>query len=379
MAKAPKRISIDLLDDDLKARLGGESGESTAVDWTSILNKPTEFVPSNHTHSEFHTHINKGIIDSIKQDDVDKWNNSTNPHNHNDLYYSQLEVDNLLSGKSNADHTHAGIAPSAHTHLEKDITDLDKYTKVEVDAKLLGKSDNTHNHDGRYNTKSEISGLLSNKAEKVHSHTKSNISDFEHTHLYSAITNPPVIPTDTQQLTKSDVYTKSEIDTMVVATGAGDMVKAIYDTDDDGKVNHAEIADSVKWDGVIDKPTVFNPDVHTHLELHSHINKGIIDLTEEVFTTILKNKLDGLNNYTHPTGDGNLHVPSNGTTNAGKVLKSTNVAGSIGWGNLSPADVGSAPASHMHTIAQITNFPTFSRFTLSAIQPTDGYWLKVVD
>lgn len=48
-----------------------------------------------------------------------------------------------------------------------------------------------------------------------------------------------------------------------------------------------------------------------------------------------KTKLDGIatgaNNYVHPTGDGNLHVPATGTTNNGKVLTAGATAGSISW------------------------------------------------
>ena len=35
--------------------------------------------------------------------------------------------------------------------------------------------------------------------------------------------------------------------------------------------------------------------------------------------------------YTHPTGDGNLHVPATGTTNNGKILTAGGTAGSISW------------------------------------------------
>ena len=35
--------------------------------------------------------------------------------------------------------------------------------------------------------------------------------------------------------------------------------------------------------------------------------------------------------YTHPTGDGNLHVPATGTTNANKVLMAGATAGSLSW------------------------------------------------
>lgn len=38
------------------------------------------------------------------------------------------------------------------------------------------------------------------------------------------------------------------------------------------------------------------------------------------------------NNYSHPTGDGNLHVPATGTSNNGKFLKAGSTAGSLSWG-----------------------------------------------
>jgi hypothetical protein len=48
-----------------------------------------------------------------------------------------------------------------------------------------------------------------------------------------------------------------------------------------------------------------------------------------------KTKLDGIatgaNYYWHPIGDGNLHVPATGTTNAGKVLTAGANAGSLSW------------------------------------------------
>lgn len=79
---------------------------------------------------------------------------------------------------------------------------------------------------------------------------------------------------------------------------------------------------------------------------HTHSNKAILDDTSASFTTTLKSKLDGIesgaNNYTHPSGDGNLHVPATGTTNNGKVLTAGSDAGSaswqtpaVAWGNVS--------------------------------------------
>jgi len=63
------------------------------------------------------------------------------------------------------------------------------------------------------------------------------------------------------------------------------------------------------------------------------------------------NKLAGIaasaNNYTHPSDDGNLHVPATGTGNNGKVLKAGLTAGSLAWGTLTATDVGAAPSSHV--------------------------------
>ena len=43
--------------------------------------------------------------------------------------------------------------------------------------------------------------------------------------------------------------------------------------------------------------------------------------------------------YTHPTGDGNKHIPANGTTNNGKYLKATGTAGSYQWKKKKKNDV----------------------------------------
>lgn len=44
--------------------------------------------------------------------------------------------------------------------------------------------------------------------------------------------------------------------------------------------------------------------------------------------------------YTHPTGDGNLHVPATSTTNNGKFLQAGSTAGTIQWAAVSKSTVG---------------------------------------
>lgn len=69
------------------------------------------------------------------------------------------------------------------------------------------------------------------------------------------------IPTKVSQLENDRGYVTQE---ELGDAGYGDMLKSIYDTDNDGKVDAAEAADSVPWTGVTGKPSTFPPSSHTH-------------------------------------------------------------------------------------------------------------------
>lgn len=79
-----------------------------------------------------------------------KWSDtnpsSTTPtyHTHDDRYYTELEMNSLLAGKSDKGHTH----------------DSRYYTESETDSLLAGKSNTGHDHDDRYYTESETDNLL---------------------------------------------------------------------------------------------------------------------------------------------------------------------------------------------------------------------------
>ena len=62
----------------------------------------------------------------------------------------------------------------------------------------------------------------------------------------------------------------------------------------------------------------------------SALTGNVEDLTKTQVLTLL-NVADGANNYIHPSGDGNLHVPATSTINNGKVLTAGATAGSISW------------------------------------------------
>ena len=111
--------------------------------------------------------------------------------------------------------------------------------------------------------------------------------------------------TDTYTITYNDGSTTTfTVYNGADGSGAGDMVRSVYDPA--GKNANA-----------------FNVDNH------------VSGTTNKVYTATEQTKLDGIatgaNNYTHPTGDGNLHVPATSTTNSGKVLTAGATAGSLSW------------------------------------------------
>ena len=71
-------------------------------------------------------------------------------------------------------------------------------------------------------------------------------------------------------------------------------------------------------------------------------NTTYVDATTSVaglMSTADKTKIDGVsssaNNYVHPSGDGNLHVPATSTSNDGKVLTAGSTAGAVTWETIS--------------------------------------------
>ena len=123
---------------------------------------------------------------------------------------TEAELSDALLGKANASHTHAqsevtgletallGKANASHTHDDR------YYTETEIDTALSGKSNTGHLHDDRYYTEDETDTLLSGKADS------SDIPDVSAfiTRLVNDLVN---------YYTKSETYTKAEIDSKVSA------------------------------------------------------------------------------------------------------------------------------------------------------------------
>lgn len=127
-------------------------------------------------------------------------------HNHNDLYYGKSEVDDKLKGYAVGGHNHDSVySKLGHTHTSDNITAMTGYTKATSFA-AVSASDNlntaigklekgldtkqpagsyapsSHNHNDLYNTKSEVTNLLSSYSKNGHNHndlynTKSEVTN----------------------------------------------------------------------------------------------------------------------------------------------------------------------------------------------------------
>ncbi|MDO4377975.1 MAG: hypothetical protein Q4C64_02330 [Erysipelotrichia bacterium] len=145
-------------------------GEAESVQWNNVLNKPTTFTPSSHTHTK--TEIT----------DFPTLSTVATSGSYNDL-------------------TDKPTIPTVDSALS--ATSVNPVQNKAVKTALDGKADSSHNHDERYYTETEIDSKLSEKANVEHTHTKSDITDFAHNHDERYYTESEIdekIPTKTSQL-----------------------------------------------------------------------------------------------------------------------------------------------------------------------------------
>lgn len=133
------------------------------IKWADVKDKPTSYTPSEHSHSELHTHSNKTILDRVVDDNIHGHNNKPVLDSITSLLIStwntvtgkadKTYVDTELDKKSNTDHTHP-YSLDTHVHDERYYTEAEVDTKVtNINSAIDNKSDISHNHDGAYWTK----------------------------------------------------------------------------------------------------------------------------------------------------------------------------------------------------------------------------------
>ena len=186
------------------------------------------------------------------------------------------QLDKLLGGKAAASHSHAmadvtglqtaldGKAAASHGHAASAISD----------STLAGRALLTAADAGAQRTALGLgSAALSSTsafAAAAHGHAISDITDLQAALNATAplaspgLTGTPTAPTAAGGTNTTQIATTAFVQSAVASFGAGDMLAGTYDTDADGKVDAAEVADAVAWSGITAKPATFAPSAHGH-------------------------------------------------------------------------------------------------------------------
>ncbi|MEW9096404.1 MAG: hypothetical protein AB2417_15105 [Clostridiaceae bacterium] len=236
----------------------------------------------NEAYNKRHEHNNKSVLDKITQALLDAWDTSVThisdsvkhiTSNERTLWNTVSNKVDKVTGKglstNDFDSSYKGkldgIATAA-TKIENSSTNGNiKINGTEATVYTHPAGTNPHgttkgdiglsNVDNvKQATKTEFDTHASDRvkhitaAERTTWNGKANAT---HTH-------------DDRYYTETEVNSKFATKEEISKAGYGDMLKSVYDKNNNGKVDTAEIADSVPWTGVTGKPSTFNPSTHTH-------------------------------------------------------------------------------------------------------------------
>lgn len=200
---------------------------------------------------------------------------------------------NSVSGDSQLLNKPLTFPPSSHTHVEADITDLDKYTQVEVDNLLNDKFDNPVGNNTQYLDGAGLPTIF------------------------------PTIPSISGLATETYVNNglANKVDKNTTITGAT-KTKVTYDSKglvtNGADATTADIADSTNKRYVTDSEKT----------AITHSNRSILDAITESFTTALKTAYDNAVSWITTNGTNVLNHLSN-VSNPHNVTKSQ-----VGLGNV---------------------------------------------
>lgn len=202
--------------------------------------------------------------------------------------YTTLEK-NKLAGVSEGANNY--VHPSSHsaTMITEDashrfITDVERTNWNDTNSKK-----HTHSNKSILDT---ITQILIDKWNSAVTHITDivkHITSEERT-LWNTVTNK------IDEIEADKKYaTKDEISNM----GNGDMLKSVYDINNNGIVDKAE---SVEWNGILNKPSTFTPSTHKHtkaqisdfptkLSQFSNDNEYMLNLKNQTNTTIVNSNI----------------------------------------------------------------------------------------
>lgn len=336
-----------------------------SIDWSGIKNKPSVYPPP--------------------QDFYD------------DRFYTKSQVDSKLSSKSDTGHTHVQFiqetkfSNGTYTDPLNGTTmaikasggiaaDLIYEGGTTLSSKYQAKgsyASNTHTHDDRYYTETEMNSKLAGKAEKSHTHSKSEVglgnvdntadanksvkyagsSGSSNSIVYTALTNTNLNTLQTEGKwyyagggnTCTNIPIESAAFELYVGRNAsgwryqqftvtsGEIYIRVFDSSNWGNWRKLAFtsdtvasASSVPWSGISGKPSTFPPSSHSHTKSQITDFPGALKNPNSLKIQLNGGTTEGTNQFTYD----------------GSAAKSFNIT---------PSNIGAAAVSHTHSISNIIN------------------------
>ena len=133
------QTALDTISDEVDSKA---DAVHTHIEYASISHEHTEYALSSHSHSGYapssHEHEEYATTISLNNLSTTVSGKANVSHTHNDIYYTETEIDTKLAGKANASHTHTDVY-DANGAAANALTSANAYTDTAV-ANLLNNS-----------------------------------------------------------------------------------------------------------------------------------------------------------------------------------------------------------------------------------------------
>ena len=228
-----------------------------------------------------HTHSNKALLDTYTQTESNLADAVSRKHSHDNKAlldtYTQTEANLADAVSKKHEHSNKSLLDT-YTQTETDLADavtkkhshsnkalLDTYTQTESDLASAVSHDHTHDNKALLDTYTQTESDLSDAVSKKHSHTNKSVLDkftesggnvlYDTVKLLTSALSKIKVGNDTLTASGEDTFefeAGQGMSIIVDATnkkitfvstggqGGGDMLKSIYDTNNDGVVNSAD-------------------------------------------------------------------------------------------------------------------------------------------
>ena len=302
-------IALDILTEEMS---GKANAAHTHNEYASSSHTHTEYAESYHVHSDYavsghdhdedyaaidHNHSGYATTTALNEVSATVSGKANASHTHNDIYYTETEIDTKLAGKANSNHNHTGVY-DVNGAAASALTSANAYTDSKIDA-LVGDGAST-----TLDTIGEISAAIEDNQDAI---------DI----LNAAIANKANAIDLTSHTGNASIH--------VASTDKNNWNAAKTHADSAHAPSNAQPNQNAFSNIVIGSTTIAADTTTDTLTLVAGSNITLTPSAANDSVTIAATNTV----YTHPTTAGNKHIPAGGSS--GQILR-WSADGTAVWG-----------------------------------------------